>query len=209
MKKKFLSVVAAFCIGYWHQTDAEAVSIVVPKQCLVEKASLVLYMLDDLGQPCVGTCRLSETFEQKTILQKDLQIQFQDCIDKVSNSIDVTHTSKPKEHEVLLHIEFQEDMKVMRVLIVKDTLLADNPFDVLSIPVNNVDMPTIQEEDEFDHLSDLVVDIDPVKIKKSAMKYQPQSLHQYALYAKIYVMMQYKYVKRKFQNLAQWLNIKK
>lgn len=202
MKKLYMIVLSLFTVGSWQSTYAEAVSIVVPKQCLVEKASLVLYLLDGLGKQSVGTCRLDEAFATRNIVPQDLQIQAQETIDQMTNSIDVTHNSQPCDHEIVLHIEFNADVRVVRVLVVKDNLLADDPFDVVSISVTNLQD---SELDEFDDLDALVSDIDPVKVKNNSTDSENSLLTQYALYAKIYMMMQYKYAQRKFKDFTKWL----
>ena len=202
MKKICMIAITFFVAQGWQSLKAVAVSVVVPKQCLVEKASLVLYMLDGFGQQSVGTCRLNEAFATRNILPQDLQIQAQETVDQLHNTIDVTHASQPCDHEIVLHIEFNTDIRVIRVLVVKDSLLADDPFDVLSISV--ADMSEVEEIDEFDQLSNLVDDIDPIKVNTNSSHSNNSLLTQYSLYAKIYVMMQYKYAQRKMKDFTAW-----
>lgn len=207
MKKKVMIFLSFFTIANWQYYNAAAVSVVVPKQCLVEKASLVLYMLDDLGHQQVGTCRLNEDFATRTILSQDVQIKAQESIDQIANSIDVTHTSRVCDNEIVLHIEFNTEMHVVRVLVVKDNLLADDPFNVFSIPVG--DLSEVDDHDEFDSLTALVEDVDTKNYDKGRSLSHNSLLTQYSLYAKIFVMMQYKYAQRKMKDFATWLYRKK
>lgn len=199
-KKLFI---ALLFIGVEQLVRAEAVYVVVPKQYLREEASLVLYMLDALGNQCIGTCRLSEVFEQRNIVQQDLCIQSPDELVQLSDSIEITNSSQPRDNEVLLHIEFDSDVRVIRILIVKDNLLADDPFNVVSIAVG--DDLFVDEVDEFDSFDCLIEGVDSATIKSAAKATENSALNQYALYAKIYCMMQYKYAKRRVQNLTAWL----
>lgn len=204
MKKKLLVFISVFFINGWHWIDAEAVSVVIPKQYLKEKASLVLYMLDGLGNQCVGTCQLSEAFERRNILQEELRIQKSDGMSQLSESIEIVNSSFPCDNDVVLHIEFDNDIRVIRILIVKDNLLADDPFDVVSI---NIEQDC--DLDDFDALSDLIDGIDSSTMRSVSLKDQSFSLNQYALCAKIYCIMQYKQAKHKMRDFSSWLLKKK
>lgn len=196
--------ISVFLMSNWQLVQAEAVSVVIPKQYLIEKASLVLYMLDELGNQCIGTCQLNEAFEQRNILQEELRIQRPDILSELSNSIEIVNSSYPRDNDVVLHIEFDNDVRVVRILIVKDNLLADDPFDVLSISIGDEN-----GMDDFDVLSDMIDGIDSSTMRSVSSIEQDSSLSQYVLYAKIYCMMQYKHVKHKVKDLTAWLCRKK
>ena len=200
MKKKAMISLAMFFVGGLQLLHAEAVSVVVPKQYLIEKASLVLYMLDGLGHQCVGTCRLDEVFERRNILQQDLLIQESDSLTQLLNSIEITNSSHARDNEVMLHIEFDSDVRVVRILIVKENFSEKDSFDTLSIAVADD-----QGLDDFDALSDLIDGIDSSTMRTVATVKQNSSWNQYGLYAKIYCMMQYKQAKRKMKYLTAWL----
>lgn len=204
MKNKLVLFISAFLINGWQFLGAEAVSVVIPKQYLVEKASLVLYMLDGLGNQCVGTCQLNETFEQRNILQEELQIQNLDVLSELSNSIEIVNSSCPCDNDVVLHIEFDKDIRVVRILIVKDSFLADDPFNILSINIGQE-----RDVDDFDALSDMIDGIDSSVMRSAASVEQGSSLGRYILYAKIYCMMQCKHVKHKTRDIMSWFLRKK
>lgn len=198
MKNKIIIFIAVLCMGNWQYLKTEAVSVVVPKQYLIEKASLVLYMLDEMGNQCVGMCQLNETFEQRTILQEDVRIQQFETLAQLSEfSIEISDCIYSCDNHVVLHIEFDNDIRVVRVLIVKDNLLASDSFDVVSIPDDL--------EDEDDALSNLIEGIDSSAVATTSGAKQDSSLSRYALYAKIYCMMQYKHVTGKMRSLTAWL----
>lgn len=198
--KKNLIIAAGLLISSFNFLIAEALCVAVPKKYLVEEASLVVYMLDALGNQCVGTCRLHESFEQRNIVQKDLCIQRPDSLVQLSDSIEITSWSQPRDNEVLLHIEFDENVQVVRVLIVKDNLLEEDSFDIVSIPVNS--SMVVDDVDEF---SNLIDGIDSATVSSSKQDVKSSVFNQYALYAKIYCMMQYKHARRKVRDLTVWL----
>lgn len=204
MKNKIVVFLSVFLMSSWQLMHADAVSVVIPKQYLIEKASLVLYMLDELGNQCVGTCQLNEAFEQRNILQEELRIQQPDILCELPDSIEIVNSSYPRDNDVVLHIEFDNDVRVVRILIVKDNLLADDPFDILSISIGDD-----KDADDFDVLSDMIDGLDTVTMRSVSSIEQDSSLSQYVLYAKIYCMMQYKHVKHKVKDLTAWLCRKK
>ena len=180
---------------------ADAVSVIVPKKYLIEKASLVVYILDKLGDQCIGTCQLHEAFEQRNILQQDLFIQKESAMIQLTpDVIELPNFSQPKDNDVVLHIEFDNDIRVLKVLIVKDSLLEDKPFDVISISVGEC-----VTTDDFDDLVDLIDGIDSSAMKSNCSVDKNYLLNKYMLYAKIYCMMQYKHAKHKIQDMTAWL----
>lgn len=204
MKKNVIIAMSVFFMTSWQMVYAEAVSVVVPKKYLIEKASLVLYILDESGNQCVGTCQLHEAFEQRNISQRDLCIQREDIVMQLSSdSVEIVHSSQPRDNEVVLHIEFDNDVRVLRILIVKDNLLADDPFDVVTVSIDH----DIEEEscDDFDALTDLIDGIDSSSFSMNSDVEKKSLVSQYALYAKIYCMMQYNHARRNVNKLTAWL----
>ncbi len=196
MQKKLLVMV--FIFGAWSQLYSEAVSFAVPKQCLIEKASLVLLMLDGLGNECVGMCQLDEEFESRKIVQQDLHMAMDSTFDHYSESIDVTHALQPRDNEVLLHVEFEKNLQILRILLIKDSLLSDDPFNILSISVNN----PVEEFDEFDDLLDGV----DIELVETAPAKKLSKLQKYKLYLELYLAIQYSSAKRKINSLVSWWN---
>ena len=192
-----------FCMmNLWQAAQAEAVSFAVPKQCLENKDSLVLLMVDGRGQECVGTCQLHEQLANRVIVKEDLQIKQDSLFGELSDSIDVTNTLHPCDHEVLLHIEFDRELKVLKILVVQDSLFAENPFDVLSIAVQ-------KNTDEVDELSMLLDDVDCDEVIENMPTKQLSRLEEYKLYLEVYIAMQYSSARRKVDNLISWFFEKK
>lgn len=194
-------VVVCLIVGLSQQLLSQATMIAVPKKCLIEKASLVFVMLDQSGKECVGTCQLSEQFEGRKILQDDLSIKSEIAFDNLQDSVDVTCSSKQCDSEVLLHLEFDRELRVVKVLLVKDNLLADNPFDVLSINVATCD-------NEFDDLSALLASVDVEEVAASITEPELSRLETCKLYLQVALAVQYSYARRKLSNAFSWLTSK-
>ena len=194
-------ILMIFAIVYWQGIFTEALSIAVPKESLAEKASLVLVMLDRLGNECVGTCQLSEKFEDRKILKEDLSIQSESVVNQLHDSVDITCSSKICDSQVLLHLDFDRELQVVKVLLVKDNLLADNPFDVVSIALNSHQF----EEDDLDAL---FATVDAEAVAESMPAQTLSRLEMCKLYIQLAWAVQCSYAKRKINNLASWFNLK-
>lgn len=207
MKKTFTAFFLALQIGSWQSIYSETVSFVVPKQSLTNKSSLVLLMLDGLGNQCVGTCQLDEALAYKTIRENDLCIKSDDSFQELSTSIaqsqDVTYTPKSCEHEVVLYFELEPELQVLRVLVVKGNFFEEDPFNIYAIPLEKQGMANNQQE-EVDELSML---LDTINVDEAEPVTQQENslLRQYSLYAQIFFMMQYEHTKRKVNELMSWL----
>ncbi|MBI2353222.1 hypothetical protein HYV11_03220 [Candidatus Dependentiae bacterium] len=197
MKKRI--IVIQILLGATRFLIADALSIAVPRQYLVEKASLVLYMLDGQGNQCVGTCRLDRVLEHQNISQRDLRIQQPDDFSTFSDFIELSDSINPRDNEVLLHIEFDVNIRVLRILLVKSNLLEKDSYDVLSVVTEEGNS---FEDDEF---SNLIKDVDEAEVVKSIQEPQISLLSKYVLYAKIYCIMQYESIKHYTKNVADWL----
>lgn len=207
MKKVFITLFLAFEVGSWQGLCADTVSFAVPKQSLTNKSSLVLLMLDGLGNQCVGTCQLDEALAFKTIREKDLCMKsensFQEFSTSIAQSEDITYTRKSCDHEVVLYFELEPEIQVLRVLVVKGNFFEDEPFNIFSIPLERQKSQVVRQEED-DELSMLLdaIDIDeaePVAHSENSL------LQQYSLYLQIALMMQYEHTKRKVNELVSWI----
>ncbi len=203
MYKKITIIIALLASGCG-QWQAESVCVVVPKQYLQENASLVVYLLDALGNQSIGTCALHEAFEKRIIGKQDLLIQDTDSglVKDAVNSIEISKSSQPCDNEVVLYIDFDAAIQIMRILLVKNNLLADNPFDILSIQVG-----ADSSEEDDDSLTNLASGVDHSRATHDAsgLSKQPTSLEKYALYAQIFCMMQYAHAKHMIQSWVEKL----
>ena len=211
MKRFFLALFCVLQLLNWQVVYSEAVTCVVPKQYLVDKASLVLLMLDDLGNQCVGTCQLDETFSHRVIGTNDLCIKQDEMLQDISNSDNITHVSQTCEHDVVLYFDLERELQVLRILVVRGNIFEDNPFNIYSIPLvkQNVtldqDAVVSSDLDDVDDLTSLLSDIDISEAMQTEESLESNSrFKQYSLYVQIYLLIQYEHLRRKMNDIALW-----
>lgn len=205
MKK---SIMFLLCLSYLHAASLFACSfaIKVPEKFLMQKASLVIYMVDEFGNQCAGKCQLDQYSGSRKIAQSELEITSCADIDYLPNAIDLMVSISQADQAVILNFEFDKSMAVLRILVIKDTLLEENPFDIISFPVGQ--HSSVDNADEFDEFSNLVDNVDMTMVETSMKKSKnSRSLfQQYITYAEIFALVQYGKAKRAASNVASWLN---
>lgn len=191
------------CLAYVSGTGLHASSftIRVPQKFLTQKAALVLYMTDELGKPCIGTCRLDKNSASRKISRCELQMTTEQ--ESYGDAIDLTESKLPLEHEAVLCFEL-DPSRVLRVLVMKDTLLEDDPFGVVEF-ASSEDTASIADDEEFDPLSAMVDGIDPNSLASSAEKNKSSVWEQCALYAEIVALVTYGKAKRAVSDMRSWL----
>jgi hypothetical protein len=204
MKK---SIMFLLCLAYLQVTSlcASSFAIKVPEKFLTQKASLVIYMVDELGNQFAGKCQLDQDSGSRKIAQSELEITSYADIDHLPNVIDLMISSGQVDQGVILNFEFDRSMAVFRILVIKDTLLEENPFDIISFPVGQ--HSSVDDADEFDEFSNLVDNVDMTMVETSMKKSKnSRSLfQQYITYAEIFALVQYGKAKRAASNVASWL----
>src|SRR5260370_1444510 len=130
-------IILLFCTMYSCQSKivASTFTIGVPQALLGENSSLMVFMIDQIGNQHVGKYQLDNYAKYRTILQKELEIttwQEADGLDSAVNLLD-SQTSLDQD-VVILHFEFDNTVKVLKVLVVKNSFLEDNPFEILTFP---------------------------------------------------------------------------
>lgn len=182
-------------------------SIGVPQELFDQKSSLIIYMVDLAGNQHVGKCQLDQNNRCRKISQNELEMTTFEAVHNLDTAFDLTASQNDMENVVVLHFEFDNSVRVLQVLVVKETLLEDNPFDVLTLSLANADFESkhheFEDDPDLDALETFAQNIGNEQIKKSMKEnYSKASLfEQYVLYAKIYMMMQYGYVKR---TMSSW-----
>jgi hypothetical protein len=167
-------------------------------------------MVDDFGQQHVGKCQIDSRAKYRTILQNDLEVTTLQEAESFSMVVDLTNSQELlPEDVVILHFELDNSVRVFRILVVKNSFLEDNPFDVLTLSVaqNNEfernHHSFTEFENDFDPLSDLVDNVDACAM--NAVQHNSATfLDQYKLYAQIYMLMQYGRMKRVVRNMTSW-----
>ena len=188
----------------------------VPQELLAQHASLVVFMVDASGNQCIGKCQLDSSSMYHKISQEALTLttwQEADCFDTV---VDLMTSQATDNNVAILHFEFDSAVRILRLLVVKDSLLEENPFDVLTLPINQENFEALhhefnefeQDTAEFDELSALVSNVDSAVMDKSIRKQQRKTslFEQYMLYAEIYMLMQYGKMKRAMSGVGSWFS---
>lgn len=191
-------------------------TVKVPQSLLAANASLVVYMVDASGNQCIGKCQLDGNSAYHTISQNELKLTTWQEANRFDTVIDLMSSPTTEQNVVILHFEFDSAVQILRLLVVKDSLLEENPFDVLTLPFNQNNFEAMHHEfnefeddtAEFDELSALVNDVDSVAMDKSIRKQQRKTsrLEQCMLYAEIYMLMQYGRVKRAMSGVGSWFS---
>lgn len=201
--KKIITLL--FCLACSLQSlfTASVFTIGVPQQLFDQKSSLMIYMVDQDGTQSVGKCHLDDICKRK-IFQNQLEIttpQEEDCLDVIVDLMDFQAT---KQDLILLHFEFENIVQILRVLVVKDSFLEEDLFDVLTFPCGTAVQNQPEFNDVFDPLSDLVDNVDSQVVQRSIQQQEKISkFKEYMLYVKIYMLMQYGSMKRAMNS---WLS---
>ena len=191
---------------------ASSFTIEVPQALLGQDSSLMIYMIDDLGHQHVGKCHIDSHAKYRKILQNELELTTLQEAENFATVIDVTNASETLQQDVvILHFELDSFVKILRILVVKNSFLEENPFDVLTLSVAQdkkfeQNQHSFTEFEEDDLLSALVDNMDPQAMEQSLSEQQNTMslLQQCKLYAEIYMLMQYGRVKRAVHNMSSW-----
>jgi hypothetical protein len=197
------------------QLNASIFTIEVPQAFLGQDSSLMIYMVDDLGHQHVGKCHIDSHAKYRKILQNDLELTTVQEAESFATVVDVTNVSEVLQQDVvILHFELDSSMRILRILIVKNSFLEDNPFDVLTLSV--AQQKDFEEnhhnfnefDEELDSLSALVDNIDTqaIEASMSEQNHAISLLDQCKLYAEIYMLMQYGRVKRAVHKMSSWFS---
>ncbi|OGB86331.1 hypothetical protein A3J41_03130 [candidate division TM6 bacterium RIFCSPHIGHO2_12_FULL_38_8] len=190
-------------------------TIAVPQEFLGQDSSLMVYMIDQAGCQHVGKCQVDScSAKDIQILQNQLEITTLQEAEHFDTVVDLmTRQETLGQDVVMLHFEFDHEIQVLRVLVVKNSFLEDNPFDVLTLSLKEAkefdqNHHTFKEfEDDMDALTKLVDNVDCAVMEQAIQQQDQQAsrLKQYMLYAEIYMLMQYGRMKRAMHGVTSWL----
>ncbi len=178
--------------------DLSRITIGVPTKFFSEQSSLMIYMVDHLGNQSIGTCSLdNKCFSENEVLvsQNDLKIATIQESDESCVLADLLKVQSAEQDLVMVHFEFDHAVRILKMLVVKNSFLEENPFDVWQVPV------PLNDADDF--LASLVDDVDTERFDAAIEKQEQVSwVKKYRAYLEIYMMMQYHRVKR---TVGSWL----
>lgn len=195
-----------FCLLYSYGAliHTMSLSIHVPEIMFEQHASLMLYLQDQSGDQFVGAYSLSDVNKSRTISEKELAVTSVQAADRCNPILDLTNQQSDSESVIVVH--FQRDVTLLKVLVVKESFLEEDPFGILMLP--------IKEQEEFDQnhhtFSEFDSDEDPLDAitflaenadtKSSDLESETSTIRQCMLYVEIYMLMQYGKLKRSVQS---------
>lgn len=186
--------------------DLKKITVGVPTKFFAEQSSLMIYMIDHQGNESVGTCNLdskclSKDKEKFLVSQNELNIKTVQDSAEFNVLADLMNIQGIEKDLVMLHFEFDHAVRILKILVVKNSFLDDNPFDVLKVPFDEVSVSEFGGEDDF--FSSLVGGVNPEDLDAEIEKKEKVPfLRKIKMYAEVYMMMQYSRVKR---TVASWL----
>lgn len=211
LMKNQLTFVYTFLLLSCMYLESSLFHIAVPEMLVDEQATLVLYMLDTQGNQSVGKLQLDSSCRSRSILQAELQITSCCEVDLIgATSMDLLHQDASDLQSVVVCFELDDIVQVMRILVIKDCFLDNDPFDIVSVDFNALDMQCAnlsQEQDEFGALVESIQShsLDHVSYQS---RNTTSNFEQYLLYAKIFMLMQYGKAQRVMRGMSSWLQEK-
>jgi len=193
MKSKIILLCTVLLLSYTN-IKSSLFHIAIPEKLVEQQATLLLYMLDADGNQSVGKCQLDSSCRSRSILQEELEMTSCADADLMSTSIDLLDNHIENQQAVVVCFELDGAVQVVRILVIKDCLLDNDPFDVVSLSFNALDFDGLSTEMmEEDELSSLVTAIAEQSADSMSTRCHSSSsfLEQYLLYAKIFMLMQY------------------
>jgi len=192
MKNKIILLCTVLLLSYAH-LESSLFHIAVPEQLVEQQATLLLYMLDADGNQSVGKCQLDSSCRSRSILQQELEMTSCADAELMSTSIDLLHNQTEDQHAVVVCFELDGIVQVVRILVIKDCFLDNDPFDIVSVSFSSLDFDGMCTEMADDELSSLATSI--AEHSASDIEHRSRNrtsfIEQYLLYAKIFMLMQY------------------
>lgn len=205
MKKKLIYIWSFFII-ISTSLNSSVFQVAVPKKLVDEKAALVLVMSDEAGQQSIGKCRLDQLMTSNIIEQKDLEVMNLDSAADIA-TIELVPEANIAE-QIVIYFELNAQIKVVRVLIVKECFLDTDPFDVVSFNVSDEvafeGLYNEMNEVEVDSLSQLTEAISNTDLSMLSKEQKNHWFQEYLVYAKLLAMMQYSKMQKVVRRASYW-----
>lgn len=205
MFKKF-NLIMIFLSFYTLDIIASLKTIAIPVEKFCEGHSLVLVTRDDRGQEQTALVDLNQsktTFSQDEIdVYNVASLSISDEKDAFVADIEQAENRQDNDTLVYLYFEVDPSVAIIRALVIKKTLLAENPFDVVEIPTGRI----FEQEDDDPFADGDVNEFANINFE-NVKAAEPVNVIWYkalALQLRILWTMQSKVAKRKFEKIATW-----
>lgn len=207
MFKNFKIMMVLYCLS---TADVQAsLQIAIPARDFCAGNSLVLIARDGNGLEKVAGC--VSFVEGKTQFSRDEISRHNETISSIAQQesaivADLKHDLAKLEDESIIYLYFEVDpMSIVRVLVIKNNFLADNPFDVVEFSAVSYLTEDEDEDDCFDVLGDdelsnfNLTDLEGLQAAELS-NYDKMLLAFYAAWA-----VQTTAVKQTYKNVATWI----
>jgi len=205
MKKK-LVYIGSFFIVITTLICNSMFQVAVPKKLVEEKAALVLVMCDETGQQWIGKYRLDQMQQSNIVEQKDLEIISSDSAETIK-TMELLPEANSVE-QIVVYFELNAQIKVIRVMVIKECFLDDPFFDVVSFNITDEmafeGLYDEMNEVENDTLSQLTQNINDTDLSFLSQEDKSHWFQEYLAYAKILAIMQYQKMKKVISRTSNW-----
>ncbi len=205
MKKK-LVYIWSFLIFITTFVCNSVFQVSVPKKLIEEKAALVLVMSDETGQQWIGKCRLDQVQKSNIVEQKDLEILNLDTAENIITMELLPEASSVEQ--VVVCFELNAQIKVVRVMVIKECFLDDPFFEVVSFNVaDEIAFEGLYEgmnDFEVDSLSQFTETINNSDLSSLSNENKGHWFEQYLAYAKLLAVVQYHNMKKVVRKASSW-----
>lgn len=199
---KVKSLMILFLATYGLGLVANFRTIAIPVEQFCKGNSLVIFTRDESGNESTACIDLEDQqlkYSQEEVSMLDADAVSFDEREAVVAHIDGQSSVLDSSDTVCVYFDVDANVDVVRALIVKNSFLADSPFDVVELSTNSLfeDDDPFGDDDEFASMNfDNVEDAAPVKLAWY------DSL---AIYTRLLWAVQAKSMHRKFDSAKQWV----
>ncbi len=209
MKKQLKLSLLFYVIMNMASLHAFSFPVAIPQDLVKKNATLLLLVCDNKGQKSIRKYRLGSAITN-TVTQEELEIAAEN--DQADDEVmeiftDASNLSQAVAQEaVVVYFQLDSQFQVLRVMVLKDCLLDNNPFDIVSIPLSaEMEFEQFYEDIQgFDELEKLTNSFEHSDLSNLSEQQKISWVQEYMLYAKIFAAMQYHKVKRAIDFSGWW-----
>jgi len=211
---KKIGMISIFIIVWTTESHACLQTIAIPAEDFCAGNSLIIITQDLNGLEQVSGCvSLDEgktQYSQEDIYQHHIVLNsIKEHPQAIVLDVQEDESVLNKDGDVLIYLHFEVDSYIVRVLVIKNNLLADNPFDIIEYSTSQLLLGDDDEDDffgSFDNDNDLMdFDLTDVKVimPTSLSYYDTAVLGTYVAW----IMMEAQ-AKQSYNEISDWFKSK-
>ncbi|MBI2344562.1 hypothetical protein HYV10_00620 [Candidatus Dependentiae bacterium] len=190
MTKQLRFCLSFFMIINFALLQASSFRVAIPQSLVKKNATLLLLVSDSDGKQFFRKYRLGNV-KAGTIRQEELEIatennEMNGNVIEILSDLALSDTSN--QDAVVVCFQLDDQYRVLRVMVLKDTLFEDNPFDVVALSVSSeIEFDQFYEEmQNVDALEQLTNDLKNCDVSNIHNQPEIAWFEKYMLYAKIF-----------------------